>query len=297
LVLQLTIGNRLPDYPITQLPDSRAPSLIGRTARLELSFEYRRGRTVLARSYAEPPFRIARVFDLNGAAYVILVCAGPGVFSGDTFTQTIRAGRGARVVLASQAAMQVHPSIAAGDAVLRQTFAVEDAAELHCHWDPVIPFAGSRLDQRIALSLAGSSCLYWSDAMMAGRVSRGEAWQFDRLAHEVSVHVDGGCAYLERYAVIPAERGVQRRFIAGEATHLSTIVARHPAIAAETAEAAHHLLASDRRVTASADLPAPMLSVARIMSNDGASFSRTRASYREWMLAAIFQHPELAGRK
>ena len=43
----------------------------------------------------------------------------------------------------------------------------------------MIPFAGARLEQRF--DLAGRrrpAALYWSDALMSGRVSRGEAWRF-----------------------------------------------------------------------------------------------------------------------
>src|SRR5438128_672298 len=96
--------HRLPDYSITRLPDSRLPSAIGREARLELRFEHRRGRTILTHAYAEPPLRIGHVFDVDGAAYVILVCAAPGVFAGDCLHQQVTVGRGARVLLASQSA-------------------------------------------------------------------------------------------------------------------------------------------------------------------------------------------------
>ena len=99
----------LPNYPTTQLPDSRAPSSVGRRARLELAFEQRAGRTILARAYAEPPFRIGHAFDVDGAAYVILVCASPGIFAGDRFDTRVTVGPGARVLLASQSSLQVHP--------------------------------------------------------------------------------------------------------------------------------------------------------------------------------------------
>jgi len=138
---------------------------VGRRARLELAFERRRGRTVLAHSYAEPPFRVARTFDLEDAAYAILVCAGPGVFGGDALTASVHVGRGARVVLASQAALQAHPSASPTDAParLRHAYIVEDDGELHCQWDPLIPFARARVDQRFDIRVAAS-----------GRVSRRE---------------------------------------------------------------------------------------------------------------------------
>ena len=91
---RMQFPNRLPDYPITRLPDHRSAAVVGRHARLELAFECRDGRTVLTHAYAEPPLRIGRTFDVDGAAYVILVCAGPGVFAGDCLHHHVTVGRG-----------------------------------------------------------------------------------------------------------------------------------------------------------------------------------------------------------
>jgi urease accessory protein UreH len=285
--------------PAAHRPDTRAPAAIGRSARLELAFERRGGRTVLTHQYAEPPFRVARTFDLHGAAYAILVCAGPGVFSGDALAQSIHVGRGACVVLASQAALQVHPSAHQADAaaILRHTYVVESEGELHCHWDPVIPFAGARVDQRFDLQIGGDSRLYWSDAVMAGRVSRGERWQFAAFSHELALHVDARTAYLERYAVTPADRHLQRTWMAGPATHFATALVRHPAATRETVEDGYHCIARMTEMAVGVDLVEPSLAVARMMTASGASFGRARASYRAWTLASIFGRPELAGRK
>src|SRR5439155_9156577 len=114
--------------------DSRSASEIGRHGRLELAFEMRRGRTVLAHSYAEPPLRIGRVHDLDGAAYVILVCSGPGIFGGDTFEYSVHVASAARVVLTSQSALQAHPGLlpSCPPALIHHEYFVEDDAELHC---------------------------------------------------------------------------------------------------------------------------------------------------------------------
>jgi len=278
--------------------DRRATPTIGRHARLELTFELRRGRTVLAHNYAEPPLRVARTFDLDGAAYAILVCAGPGVFGGDALTASVHVGRGARVVLASQAALQVHPSSATdAPAVLRHVYLVEDDGELHCQWDPLIPFAGARVDQQFDIQLAASGRLYWSDAMLAGRVSRGEAWQFASLAHELSLRIGPRIAYVERYAIAPRDRAVERAWIGGGCTHVATTVIAHPGATRETVERLHARVSAVPDLAAAADLVEPSLAVARFMAANGASFGTARASYREWTLASIFQHPELRGRK
>jgi urease accessory protein UreH len=293
-------ANQLPDYQITRLPDCRAPAAIGRSARLELVFEVRGGRTILAHSYAEPPFRVGRAFALGDAAYVIVVCSGPGVFGGDSLRQSIRVAAGARAVLTSQSALQVHPSagsLSTSPAVVHHTCVVEEDAELHCHWDPVIPFAASRLEQRFEIQIAGSSRLYWSDAMMAGRVSRGEAWRFASLAHALRLRVDASLAYLERYTLTPADRAPQRTWMAGEASYLATALVRHPDVTSERVEALYRSVAAHAGVDGGVDLVAPRLAVARLMARDGASFSRARASYREMALRSIFGGPELATRK
>jgi urease accessory protein UreH len=292
--------NQFPDHPITRLPDSRAPSAVGREARLELVFEPRNGRTVLAHSYAEPPFRIGRCFDLHGAAYVIIVCSGPGVFGGDKLRQTVHVARGARVVLTSQSALQAHPAILPSclPAVLHQEYSVEDDAELHGHWDPVIPFAGARLDQRFDLRIAQGSRLYWADAVMAGRVSRGEAWRFESLSHELSLRVDGSLAYLERYLLKPDERTIEQPWIAGSARYIATSLVHHCDATGDIAEAWQRTLATtDDGLHIGVDLVTHRLIAARITAADGAPFARLRASYRAAVLEGIFRSPELAGRK
>jgi urease accessory protein len=158
--------------------DARPPSAIGRNGRLELVFEQRRGRTILAHAYAEPPFRVGRAFQLDDAAYLIVGCTGPGIFAGDALRQSIRVERGARVVITSPSALQAHPTAAAAPASIDHHYVVDDGGELQCQWDPLIPFAGACIVQRFRIELGGSSRLSWGDAIMAGRVRRGEVWKF-----------------------------------------------------------------------------------------------------------------------
>jgi len=291
-------GERWPSFARAQR-DDRGAHVIGRCARLELAFERRGGRTVLAHAYAEPPFRVGRTFDVDGAAYAILVCAGAGVFGGDELAQSIHVGPGARVVLTTQAALQVHPASRArqSPACVHQRFTVDDDGELHGQWDPVIPFAGARFEQIVDIRLGERSRMYWSDALMAGRVTRGEQWRFDRLAHELSLTIAGRRAYLERYTLAPADRAVDRAWTTRGAAYFSTAIVRDPRTSAETVEALHRRLAALDGVAAAVDLVEPSLAVARLMAAGGVPFAHARTSCREWALAAIFQRPELAARK
>jgi len=291
--------------------DSRQPEAIGHHARLELVFEARRGRTILAHSYAEPPFRIGRTFQIDDAAYVIIVCTGAGIFAGDTLRQSIRVASGARVVLASQSALQAHPTAAASAATIHHEYTVDDDAELQCQWDPLIPFAGARIDQRFDLQIAESSRLYWSDALMAGRVSRGEAWRFQSVAHELRVRIGASLSYLERYTLAPGSRVIERPWMAGHGRYLATAIVHHHAATSAAAEALQRLAPRERcppywqepdapgwrAIDLGVDLIRPKTIVARILAADGAPFAAVRTAFQTLALASIFGTPGRLGRK
>lgn len=287
--------------------DSRALSSVGRRARLELHFERRRERTVLARAYAEPPFRIGHAFDVDGAAYVILVCASPGVFAGDRFDTRVTVGPGARVLLASQSSLQVHPGDASEPARLSSEFHVAGDGELHCLWDPIIPFADARLIQRLDLDLAEDSRLYWSDALMSGRTSRGESWEFAALDHEFRVAIGGTLGYLERYRLAPNEpasvpagssrHDASHRWIAGAAHYIGTILVQHPDVTPTVAARLHASLAAGDGIQGAVDLVESHLMVGRLLGAGGAGFLRVRSAFRAAALDTLFDNPRLVARR
>jgi urease accessory protein len=284
------LGNQVVEF-------TRAASTIGRHARLDLSFERRGGQTVLARSYAEPPLRAGRVLSLDGAAYVILVCTGPGILAGDTLQYTIRVGSGAQVVLTSQSALQVHPSPAPAPARIVHEYDVEAGGELYAHWDPVIPFAEARLEQRFALRIADDSRLYWSDALMSGRSARGEAWRFSALAHELRLYVATRLAYLERYDLAPLSRSVAGRWAAGDAHYLATALIHDPRPVDTQAETLHRAIEQIPGVRAAVDAVESMLIVSRLAAVTGPPFVMARTQLRQSALELIFERPNLLGRK
>ena len=281
------------------LTDSRDPAAIGRTARMELVFEARGGRTMVAHSYAEPPFRIGRSFDADGAAYMILVCSGPGIFAGDALTLSIRVGAGARVMLTSQSALQVHPASSPAPASVRHEYVVEEEGELHAQWDPVIPFADARIDQRFDLQIADSSRLYWSDALMSGRVSRAEAWRFASLAHELRLRIGGRLKYLERYMLTPRERCLVQRWVASEMHYGATALTYHERATTDTAESLQREVDAicPESVRFGVDLVDARLLVGRLLASCGAPFSSVRASYQGFVVGSIFGRPHQVLRK
>ena len=261
--------------------DERSSPVVGRHARLELAFVYRNRATVLAHAYAEPPFRVGRCFTEGDGVHMILTSSAPGVFGHDHFQQIVRLGRGARVRLTSQSALQVHPSPDGATAHLESSYHVDEDAQLHCHWHPLIPFADARIDQRISINVAGGGHLYWSDALMSGRHARGEHWKFASLAHEITVSRDRALEYVERYRIQPDERDVSRVWAVGEASHLGTTLMSGRSIEAGVAERLHSELGRLAGVRAAADQLDDRVLLVRLLSESGAAFHEARRWVRD----------------
>ena len=232
---------------------------------------------MLADAYAEPPFRVGRSFPEGDGLHMIMASSSPGIFGGDCLEQTIVVESGARVRLTSQSALQVHPSADGAAATLRGRYVVEEGASLSCFWDPLIPFGGSRLDQRFDLDIARDSRLSWSDAFMAGREARGERWRFALLAHELRLTRGGTLAYLERFRIEPRGDELSNRWIASGACYFGTTLAVCDGIDASVGEGLHRQLEAQLDVSCAYDLLESGLSLVRLMSSEGPAFHRARA--------------------
>ena len=188
---------------LERTPDSRVPGSVGREARLELVFEPRRGVTVLAHGYAEPPFRIGRTFDLAGRGVPDYRLLRPGVFAGDLLRQSIRVRRGARVVLTSQARCRS----------IRRSRPIR--------LNPRCSIAALTLNRRASCTARGIRPSFragaarsavrvgwptWSPLLErrgdGGPGERGEAWRVESLAHELGLR-RRRAALPRRYTVLP----------------------------------------------------------------------------------------------
>jgi urease accessory protein len=267
---------------IASAADRRAVADVGRSARLELVFSKRRGRTILSHSYAEPPFRTGQPFASNDGAEMILAWSAPGAFGGDCLEQRIRVERGSSVRLVSQSALQVHPHPAGGCATIRTIIDVEEEAELRCEWDPLIPFPAARFSQNIAINLAAGAELYWSDAFMAGREGRGERWAFDALAHELAVWRGGSLVYLERFCLEPAASMLESKWVASDSCYFGTVLAIGRSSGADRLQ---DELSSFDGIRGAVDSLAADVTLVRLLAQRGAAFHDARRAVRRGLCA------------
>ena len=282
-------------------PETRVSPLpvreVGRSGRLDLCFNARRGRTVLGRQYHEVPFKVTRVHysRASSLARVILMHSTAGLFGGDRLEARIHVETGAQALVTSQSATKIHPSgIAAACQSLR--IEVETGGELHYYVDPVIPFANSRLWQDIRIELGSGARFYYWDGLMAGRVRRGESWRFDELRSETTVLIDAELAYLDRFELRPAERSPTRRWAMDRYGYLATVIAYDPTINEKNVESIRSDIASlDGGFAVGLDVPFDQLMVGRLLAKNGSSFRKARDRYERTVFERLAGQRASAG--
>jgi len=257
---------------------------VGRHGRLDVAFAVRNGRTEIRHSYCEVPFKITRLHeaDATGFAHLILMQCTAGLFGGDAIESEIHLDAGARVVLTQQSATKIHPS---GDrsATQRTRIHVESGAELIVDFEPVIPFAGSRLHQSMRVELEpGASLVYW-DGMMAGRLGKDERWQFSELSMELRIEREGRPLFLERYFLVPSQQNPESGWVMNTAGYLGTGICFKEG-AAQLAGDLH-----DAMPGAGVDVLGPDVLAARVAVESGPEFHRLRETFRR--LSANFVLP------
>lgn len=249
-------------------------SEVGRRGRLDLTFGFRRGRTAIRDVYCEVPFKITRLHDspLTGIAHLILMQCTAGLFGGDTVESSIQVEAGARILITQQSATKVHPS-SGRPAIQSNRIRVEAGGELHLLYGPVIPFSGSRMRQTTLIDVEPGARLCFWESLMAGRIGRGEAWQFDEFTSETCLRLAGRPLYLDRFCLIPGLRPPTEVWEMSNAAYVATGL-YFGEDAESCAERLHHLLPA-----AGVDTPAAGLTVVRAVTAEGPDFHRCREAF------------------
>ncbi len=141
-----------------------------------LVFRQVRDRTIVAEAAARSPLRLLTPRNHGRAAWVYTSGLGGGLVDGDTIRLEVEVEPQARAFLSTQGATRAYRSPGGTRNLLRVQ--VGSQGLLVYHPDPLSPFAGARLEQRVDVSLAPSASLVLLDVLTAGRVAMGERWAF-----------------------------------------------------------------------------------------------------------------------
>lgn len=171
----------------------------GWAAELELRFQQRAGRTVLAHARHSGPLRVQRPFypEGDGACHVYLLHPPGGVVGGDRLDIAIEVGAGAQALLTTPAAGKLYRS-AGPTAIQAQHLRVGPGAALEWLPQENIAFDGARAEVRTLVDLAGDARFIGWEILCLGRPAGGERFLRGECRQRFEVWRDGRPLWIDR---------------------------------------------------------------------------------------------------
>lgn len=182
------------------------------TGKLDLGFAYdaaaRQTRMIVHEQ--QPPLKVIRAFPLTGGGVLVhLHNLSGGVLGGDQLSMSIDVGPEASVQLTTTGAMRLYRSTPeAAMAAQTNEIQVRGSGLLEYLPDPLIPFAGSRYQQRTRITLGEDAGLFWWETVAPGRAAHGELFAYDCLQIGLDITAQGKPLAIERFKLEPRCRPV-----------------------------------------------------------------------------------------
>jgi urease accessory protein len=263
----------------------------GWSAELQLDFEARAGRTVLARRAHRGPLVVQRPFTPEGLdlPHVYLLHPPGGLVGGDSLVTDARVGRGARALLTTPAAGKVYRSRpGAVRSRQMQRLAVAQGATLEWLPGETIVFDGAQVALETLVQLEGDAIFIGWEMACFGRPAQDERYQRGACRQRFELWRDGRPLCLERTllragaALASAPWG-----LAGQAVVGTLLASPLPGLSLDPLRAACGELPADDRAAVT-ELDGVLVARYR-----GASTERCRALF-SWFWSAL--RPALLGR-
>ncbi len=165
---------------------------------MRLQFERRGHSTILSQSRFTLPLQVLTPLVLeDGTAYLMLLNPTGGVLGGDHLITEIVQEKETHVCLTTPSATRIYRT-EEKPAVLETAIHVGEDSTLEYLPDHVIPHAGSALRQSLRVEMERGSRAIILDSFAAGRVARGERWNFSQIDSRTEVIACGKPAFLNR---------------------------------------------------------------------------------------------------
>jgi urease accessory protein len=199
------------------------PERVGRDGYLRLQFDRRGHRTILSQSRFTLPLQAFTPLELeDGTAYLMLLNPTGGVLGGDHLLTEIVQGKETHVCLTTPSATRIYRT-AEKPAVLETVIQLGEGATLEYLPDHVIPHTGSALHQSLLVEMARGSRAIFLDSFAAGRVARGERWNFSEIDSRTEVVMCGKPAFLNRTKINPAAQRPERLGLMEEFSYMACL--------------------------------------------------------------------------
>jgi len=200
-----------------QMP-SGAP---GKRGVLEMSFERRGDRSVLAHLHRRAPLLVQQALywdeHLPGLPCVYVITTSGCVLQGDRLNISLTVGTGAIAHVTTQSATKVH-EMDANYAAQSQRLTLADDAYLEFLPGPVIPHRHSRFITRTEATVAQSATLLSAEILQPGRKHHGggELFEFDLYSSALTAsRPDGTPLFTEKLVAEPWQHPVRQAGVMG----------------------------------------------------------------------------------
>ncbi|MGH7813681.1 MAG: urease accessory protein UreD [Candidatus Binataceae bacterium] len=201
------------------------PDRVGREGLLRLEFTARGGQTILSRRRFTHPLQALDPFRAeDGSLCLMMLNTSGGMVGGDRLISHIEVSEDAAAALISASAAKVYRTL--GPAARQETFIrLGPRATIEFLPDHVIPHPGAAYRQSLRVEMASGSRAIVYDAIAAGRIGRGEHWQFRELQSETIAVRESHPLYINRSRIVPAELSPAQLGFAERFNYLATMVA------------------------------------------------------------------------
>lgn len=180
------------------MADSNSAQLQGWQAKLELGFEYKHGKTVLAHRRHIGPLTVQRPFYPEGDVCHIYVLHPPGgVVAGDCLTIVVNAGPDSAALVTTPAAGKFYRS---DGKLARQQVILTVAGGASLEWLPqeTIIYEGARVEADVRLVLAVGACFIGWEILALGRPAANEGFTTGEAGLNWQIFRAGELFYRER---------------------------------------------------------------------------------------------------
>lgn len=180
----------------------------------ELSLVFRRkegGQTYLAKQYFKLPLQVMKPHyqDDDGTAFVYLLNPAGGILQKDVLYTEILMEEGSRALITTPSSTKLY-KMEDGHAELINKVTVKSGAVLEYLPEHNVPFAKSETFQENEFYLEKGAILIASDMVTAGRVAKGEVFQYDLYASRTKIYVDGVLKVYDNSRMNPVSTDMSR---------------------------------------------------------------------------------------
>jgi urease accessory protein len=176
------------------------------SSHLHLSFETTEaGATILRVKQQQPPWRVVRGFPgPTGETLAHVHNLSGGILDTDALSWQVDVGPRAQAQVTSTGATRVYRSRSPGSRA-SQCMRVGVGSDSYLEYlpDQLIPFAGSRFDQKARVEIERGGSLIWCDRVAPGREASDEIFRFESLTSDFELIADGQPIAIERWTLTP----------------------------------------------------------------------------------------------